>query len=151
MHAVFRTIAAFAIAPVCWYLVLFLSLFLASFHDPWLDMGRVWPYSHTHLREEYIQGTYSPLADPVFLLTAFVRNIIPFIVAGFLTTRLLDLSPRLALGTLACSLVLVEGVFYGPAVVTLFLPFVIEVILGLSGVAPGFVFGNRKNDRSASH
>jgi len=83
-----RVCASAAIAIFAWYCLLLLAGYAASFGDAWLDEGRVWPYSHAHLGEEYSEGAYFPLLDPLFVFSAFARDCLAFCLGAlFLTQR----------------------------------------------------------------
>lgn len=76
-----RIAAAIAMTMILWFLVL-LGSDSMPLNDPWLDEGRIFPYLHAHLREEW---GWFPVLDSLFLCSAFLRNVIPYAVgAAFL-------------------------------------------------------------------
>ena len=88
-----------------WHLLLFAAISAASCGDAWLDEGRVWPYLHAHLAEEYTEGRFRPEVDFLFLAAAFLRNTGAFGVGTVLSVRA-SRAPRSALLSAALSALL---------------------------------------------
>ena len=72
---------------VLWHLLLVAAISAASRGDAWLAQGRVWPYLHAHLAEEYMEGHFRPERDLLFLAAAFLRNVVAFAVGAALLAR----------------------------------------------------------------
>ncbi len=84
-----KTIAAFVIGLIIFF-AMFLGLHLAAFEFAKAMGGvnlteRLHPYANSHYLELAVEGSYSPLKDPIFLLYAFVVNFIPFCLISFVS------------------------------------------------------------------
>lgn len=73
---------------VLWHATDFIILVVTDLSsDSWLNMGRVWPYGHVHLSEEYLEGLFHPEKELLFLLAAFLRNTVAFSVGTALLVK----------------------------------------------------------------
>jgi hypothetical protein len=86
-NILFRACGPVTLTLCVWFVMLLVASYIASLGDAWLDEGRVMPYWHAHLNEEYVEGTYSSVFDPIFVLAAFARNFIAFFVGTLLFVR----------------------------------------------------------------
>ncbi len=146
-HAVLRVGATLAAAAVLWYLVLLLSAYLATLNDPTLGQGRVWPYFHAHLREEYVAGAWNPLSDVYFLLAATARNILAFAVATILARRLLAEERLLGWLSILVSLLVVQVAFHRGVMGSFWPPCLVELALSSLGVVLGLALSRRNTAR----
>jgi hypothetical protein len=86
-----KTIAAFVIGLIIFF-AMFLGLHLAAFEFAKAMGGlnlteRLHPYANSHYLELAVEGSYSPLKDPIFLFHAFVVNFIPFCLISFVSKK----------------------------------------------------------------
>ena len=142
MRRLLTLLAPTALSIVLWFALLLAALALAEHSgDSGLNLGRVWPYTHAHLTEEYFEGQFHPERDTLFLAASFLRNFGAFGLGAWLLMR-----SRPALAQ-AIAFVLVCGFFLSSLWFGLMLPpmygaFALEAGFGALGGITGGVFGS---------
>jgi hypothetical protein len=129
---------AVAITVLVW-IALLLICGVVPLRDPWLDQGRIWPYSHVHLNEEYIEGNFIPAKDLLFISFAFLRNFISFAVgAAFLARRKRSAGAFIAFLSMSTFILYVAIMRASPMIGA----WGVELLFAVIGAASGIKVGN---------
>jgi len=153
MRTALTVIASVAATVVSWHLLLFLALSTAQSGDAWLDTGRVWPYRHAHLNEEYEVGAFRPLGDPMFVVWAGLRNVVAFSIGVAVLFKLRGLSaPTVMLATFqfTISVAALQAIAHGLRIPFMREAYFLEWLLAGLGTALGLLAARTMGPKSSA-